>query len=163
MKVSAKEAWLPPYLHDHMAGSVGVGQASGDRIPIPTNVRGHPVQLADPVPRELLGSEAWCVIALIAVRAGDDPRLCAPFDLHEGPGSTRRIHLRLRRRLLVQAAWAKPLPMGPPAMAQERGDSRMEGVARLAPRLRPPEQRLEPRGMMGGRSNPPIAARRSSR
>jgi hypothetical protein len=24
MKVSAKEAWLPPYLHDHMAGSVGL-------------------------------------------------------------------------------------------------------------------------------------------
>jgi hypothetical protein len=48
--------------------------------------------------------------------------------------------MRVRRRLLVQAARAKPLPVGPPAMAREPGDSRMEGIAGLTPRLQPPVQ-----------------------
>jgi hypothetical protein len=52
--------------------------------------------------------------------------------------------MRVRRRLLVQAARAKPLPVGPPAMAREPGDSRMEGVAGLAPRLQPPVQIRDP-------------------
>ncbi len=53
-------------------------------------------------------------------------RIRRPRAHHPGQGGSRRLHLWMRRRLLVQEARAEPVPLGVPALSQEPGDRRVE-------------------------------------